>query len=339
MRAAQVTEHGEPGAVVRTVDVDEPEVPEGSVLVRVSTASLNFSDVARARGGVATVLAQPPFTLGMDVCGVVEQGPDEWLGQRVVGITNMAMGGLADKAVVPLTGLFAAPEVLTDVEAAAFLLPFHVAHLALHRRAALKAGETVLVLGAASAVGTAFVQLAVAAGANVLGSAGGPEKGKLVLSLGAAAAIDSESDDLFAAVLAQTGGRGADVIVDLVGGDRTESFWTCIAAEGRYLPVGFNDDATGGFTGRALRKVSMGNFSVVGVMLAYAEPNELMKQFGLNMLGSAVGQQVHADLLDVLASGVRPVVGRVIGLDEVGAALDDHAARRTSGRTVVEVTR
>ena len=339
MRAAQVTEHGEPGAVVRTVEVDEPEVPEGSVLVRVSTASLNFGDVARARGGVATVVAAPPFTLGMDVCGVVEVGPDEWVGQRVVGITNMAMGGLAEKAVVPLTGLFAAPEVLSDVEAAAFLLPFHVAHLALHRRAAVKPGETVLVLGAASAVGTAFVQLAVAAGATVLASAGGAEKGKLVLDLGASVAIDSESDDLFATVMANTSGRGADVIVDLVGGDRTESFWTCIAAEGRYLPVGFNDDATGGFTGRALRKVSMGNFSVVGVMLAYAEPNELMKQFGLNTLGSAVGQQVHADLLSVLDKGIRPVVGRVIGLDEVGAALDDHAARRTSGRTVVEVTR
>lgn len=339
MRAAQVTEHGEPGAVVRTVEVDEPEVPKGSVLVRVSTASLNFGDVARARGGVATVVAAPPFTLGMDVCGVVEVGPDEWVGQRVVGITNMAMGGLAEKAVVPLTGLFAAPEVLSDVEAAAFLLPFHVAHLALHRRAAVKPGETVLVLGAASAVGTAFVQLAVAAGATVLASAGGAEKGKLVLDLGASVAIDSESDDLFATVMANTSGRGADVIVDLVGGDRTESFWTCIAAEGRYLPVGFNDDATGGFTGRALRKVSMGNFSVVGVMLAYAEPNELMKQFGLNMLGSAVGQQVHADLLSVLDKGIRPVVGRVIGLDEVGAALDDHAARRTSGRTVVEVTR
>jgi NADPH2:quinone reductase len=339
MRAAQVTEHGEPGAVVRTVEVPEPDVPEGSVLVRVSTASLNFGDVARSRGGVATMLAQPPFTLGMDVCGTVEAGPSEWVGQRVVGITNMAMGGLAEKAVVPLSGLFAAPEVLTDVEAAAFLLPFHVAHLALHRRAAVRAGETVLVLGAATAVGTAFVQLAVAAGATVIASAGGPDKGKLCLDLGAAVAVDSRGDELFATVMAHTGGRGADVVVDLVGGAATETAWTCVAAEGRYLPVGFNDDDTGGFTGRPLRKVSMGNFSVVGVMLAYAEPNELMKQFGLNMLGPAVGQQVHADLLELLADGVRPVVGRVIGLDEVGAALDDHAARRTSGRTVVEVTR
>ena len=339
MRAAQVTEHGEPGAVVKTVDVPEPELQDGSAIVRVSTASLNFGDIARSRGGVATVLAQPPFTLGMDVCGVVEAGPEAWLGKRVVGITNMAMGGLAEKAVVPLTGLFEAPPQLSDVEAVAFLLPFHTAHLALHRRAKLAAGETVLVLGAASAVGTAFVQLAVAAGATVLASAGGAEKGKLCLDLGASVAIDATSDDLFATVMAHTGGRGADVVVDLVGGERTETAWTCVASEGRYVPVGFNDDETGGFTGRPLRKVSMGNFSVVGVMLAYAEPNELMKQFGLNLLGPAVGQQVHADLLALLEKGIRPVVGRVIGLDEVGAALDDHAARRTAGRTVVEVTR
>jgi NADPH2:quinone reductase len=334
-----VTEHGEPGAVVRTVEIPEPDLQDGSVLVRVSTASLNFGDVARARGGVATVLVPPPFTLGMDVCGVVEAGPAEWVGRRVVGITNMAMGGLADKAVVPLSGLFEAPEVLTDVEAAAFLLPFHLAHLALHRRAGLRAGETVLVLGAASAVGTAFVQLAVAAGATVLASAGGPDKGKLCLDLGAAVAIDATGDDLFTTVMAQTAGRGADVVVDLVGGDGTETAWTCVAAEGRYLPVGFNDDETGGFTGRPLRKVSMGNFSIIGVMIAYAEPNELMKQFGLNLLGSAVGQQVHAELLSLLAQGIRPVIGRVIGLDDVGAALDDHAARRTSGRTVVELAR
>ena len=339
MRAAQVTEHGEPGAVVRTVDIPEPEVPEGSVLVRVSTASLNFGDIARSRGGVATVLAAPPFTLGMDVCGVVEAGPDEWLGKRVVGITNMAMGGLAERAAVPLSGLFEAPEALTDVEAAAFLLPFHTAYLALHRRAKVQPGETVLVLGAASSVGTAFVQLAVAAGATVLASAGGPEKGKLCLDLGASLAIDANADDLFAAVMAHTGGRGAEVVIDLVGGAQTETVWTCVAAEGRYVPVGFNDDATGGFTGRPLRKVSMGNFSVVGVMLAYAEPNELMKQFGLNMLGAETGQQVHAELLALLGKGIRPVVGRVIGLDDVGAALDDHAARRTSGRTVVELSR
>jgi NADPH2:quinone reductase len=338
----QVVEHGEPAAAVQVVDIDVPEVADGAVLVAVSAASLNYGDIARSRGGVATVMAQPPFTLGMDVCGVVEQaasGLEHWVGKRVVGITNMAMGGIAEKAIVPATGLFEAPPQLDDREATAFLLPFHVSYLALQRRARLQPGETVLILGAASAVGTAAVQVAVALGATVIASAGGADKGKTCLELGASVAIDSQADNLFETVMASTDGRGADVIIDLVGGEATEQVWTTIAPEGRYLPVGFNDDETGGFAGKPLRKVSMGNFSVVGVLLAYAEPNQLMRQFGLNLLGPEAGQQIHAALCELIAAGrVRPVVGRVIRMDEVGAALEDHAHRRTTGRTVVDLS-
>jgi NADPH2:quinone reductase len=342
MRAAQVIEHGEPAQAVAVVEIDVPELAEDSVLVSVSAASLNYGDIARSRGGVATVMAQPPFTLGMDVCGIVEQaaaGLEHWIGQRVVGVTNMAMGGLAEKAIVPSTGLFAAPPELDDREATAFLLPFHVSYFALHDRAGLRPGETVLILGAASAVGTAAIQVAVALGATVLASAGGPDKGQTCIELGASAAINSRSDDLFEAVMAHTGGHGADVIFDLVGGEATEQVWTTIAPRGRYLPVGFNDDETGGFTGRALRKVSMGNFSVVGVLLAYAEPNQVMRQFGLNLLGAETGREVHAALLALVAAGaIKPVIGRTIALDQVGAALEDHAHRRTVGRTVVDLT-
>jgi NADPH:quinone reductase len=342
MRAAQVVRHGEPDDAVAVVDIDVPELTDGTVLVSVSTASLNYGDIARCRGGVATVLAQPPFTLGMDVCGIVEQaaaGLEHWVGQRVVGVTNLAMGGLAEKAIVPVSGLFEAPPELDDREAAAFLLPFHVSYFALQHRARLQPGETVLVLGAASAVGTAAIQVAIALGARVLASAGGHAKGKVCIELGASVAIDSQSDNLFDVVMTHTDDRGADVIFDLVGGEATEQVWTSIAPLGRYLPVGFNDDETGGFTGRALRKVSMGNFSVVGVLLAYAEPNQLMRQFGLNLLGPETGRQVHAALRALVASGaLQPVVGRTITLDQVGTALADHAHRRTVGRTVVDLT-
>jgi NADPH2:quinone reductase len=254
-------------------------------------------------------------------------------------VTNMAMGGLAEKAIVPVSGLFEAPPELDDREAAAFLLPFHVSYFALQDRARLQPGETVLVLGAASAVGTAAIQVAVALGATVLASAGGREKGQVCLDLGASVAIDSQSGNLFDVVMTHTDDRGADVIFDLVGGEATEQVWTTIAPLGRYLPVGFNDDETGGFAGRALRKVSMGNFSVVGVLLAYAEPNQLMRQFGLNLLGPETGQQVHAALRALVAAGaLKPVVGRTITLDQVGPALADHAHRRTVGRTVVDLT-
>jgi NADPH2:quinone reductase len=196
MRAARVIEHGEPSAVVTVEDVDAPEVTPGTVRVRVSTASLNYGDIARCRGGLASVMAQPPFTLGMDVCGTVEEaaeGLEQWVGKRVVGITPMAMGGLAEQALIPATALFEAPESLDDVQAAAFTLPFHISYLALVRRARLQPGEQLLVIGAASAVGTAAIQLGVAQGAHVIAAAGGPDKGKTCLELGAAVAIDSTS--------------------------------------------------------------------------------------------------------------------------------------------------
>lgn len=339
MRAAQVVRHGAPMEAVEVVDVPAPEVGPGLVRVAVTAASLNFGDIARCRGGVASVMAQPPFTLGMDVCGVVEaagEGAEHRIGERVVAITQMAMGGIAELALAPAHATFAAPPGLDDAEAAAFTLPFHVAHLALSRRARLRSGESLLVVGGASAVGTAAIQLGAATGASVLASAGGPEKAKLCAELGAAATVDRTSDDLFDAVMAHTDGAGVDVAFDVVGGDGTEEVWTCMARDGRYLAVGFNDDAQSGLTGRPLRKVSMGNFSVLGVLLSYNRPDPGLRRFGLNPFPPEVGAEVHAELLELIAAGrVRPVVGRRIGIDEVGAALEDHEARRTSGRTVV----
>jgi NADPH2:quinone reductase len=114
--------------------------------------------------------------------------------------------------------------------------------------------------------------------------------------------------------------------------------WTCAALGGRYLPVGFNDDPEAGLTGRPLRKVSMANVSVVGVVLAYLDAPIEFRRFGINPYPPAEGQRVHAALLDLVARGaVRPIIGRRIGLAEVAGALEDHAARRTSGRTVVDL--
>lgn len=341
MKAVQVLRHGDPADVVAVSDVAVPDVGPGEVRVAVSAASLNFGDIARARGGVATVMAQPPFTLGMDVCGVVEAagaGGDAWLGRRVVGMTKMAFGGMAEQAIVPVTSLFDAPPELDDAEATAFLLPFHTSYLALHMRAKLQAGESLLVTGAASGVGTAAVQLGAAAGARVIAIAGGVEKGRYCQSLGADAAIDYQQDDIFERVMELTGEQGADVAFDLVGGDLTEQIWTCMAREGRYLPVGFNGDAQGGLGGKPLRKISIGNFSVLGVMLAYGAPVGPMRRMGMNPNPPEIGQQVHAALCDLVASGrIRPAIGRRIRMDAVGAALADHEGRRTSGRTVVDV--
>jgi NADPH2:quinone reductase len=327
--------------VVRVEDVPPPEVAPGTVRIAVSAASLNFGDIARCRGGVASVVATPPFTLGMDVCGVVESAGDgahAWVGRRVVAMCAMSLGGIAELAIAPVSNVFDAPPELDDVEAAAFTLPFHTSWLALHQRARLRADEHLLVVGGATAVGTAAIQLGVAAGAHVMAVASAA-KGALCRELGAEISIDPDGEDIFDAVMAHTSDHGADVAMDMVGGDGTETIWTCMAWEGRYVPVGFNDDPQSGMTGRPLRKVSMGNFSVHGVMLSYNEAPTFLRKFGVHPNPPSLGPRVHTALCELVAAGrVRPVVGRRISMDEVAAALDDHEHRRTSGRTVVDLS-
>jgi NADPH2:quinone reductase len=321
-------------------DVPEPEPGPGEVRVRVAAASLNFGDIARCRGGVAAVMAEPPFTLGMDVAGVVDaagEGREDWVGRRVVGMATQSLGGMAELALCGT--VFDAPPELDDVEAAAFTLPFHLGRLALHERAALQSGEVLLVRSGASAVGTAAIQLGVAAGARVIATGGTAEKAELCRELGAERVVDHSSEDVFDAVMEHTGEHGADVIFDPIGGDQTEVMWTCAALGGRYIAAGFNDDPESGLTGRPLRKASMANVSIVGVILAYLDAPIEFRRFGINPFPPEVGDRVHAALLDLVASGdIRPTVGRRVGFDEVAGALEDHAARRTTGRTVVEIT-
>lgn len=343
MKAVQATEHGAPIDVVKVREIDVPEVGPGEIRVAVGASSVNFGDIARTRGGVASVQAQPPFTLGMDMCGVVEAagaGGEQWLGKRVVAMAKMSFGGMAQSAIATVNGVFDAPPELDDAEGAAFLLPFHTSYLGLHRRAKLQSGETLMVIGAATGVGTAAVQVGVAAGADVIAVAGGPEKGAYCRGLGAGTSIDYLTEDLFDRVMDHTNGRGVDVIFDLVGGPLTESYWTCMAGEGRYLPVGFNGETEGGLSGKPLRKVSTGNFSVIGVMLSYNQAPLPMRKFGVHPMPPSAGAQVHGGLCRLITSGaIRPAIGQRIGMDEVAQALDDHEQRRTRGRTVVEIDR
>jgi NADPH2:quinone reductase len=342
MKAVQVRRNGAPGEVCEVVDIAKPEPGPGQVRIRVAAGSLNFNDIDRCHGRVTTIPTPPPFTLGMDVCGVADAagaGGEAWIGKRVVAITQMAQGGLAEYAIAPANSVFDAPPSLDDAEATAFLLPFHTTHLALFKRARLERGEFLLVHSGASGLGSAAIQLGKAAGARVLATAGGPEKAKLCAQLGAELAIDHRAQDFAAAVLDHTQEVGAHVVCDLAGGDFVEKSWKCTAREGRYLCVGFADDPANGFTGRPLRPTCPGNFSIVGVMLAYIDGlPPAIRRMGMNPFGRAVGDEVHADLLRLLAEKkIRPVVGQRIGLADVGRALDDHEHRRTSGRTVVLV--
>jgi NADPH2:quinone reductase len=342
MRALQVTAHGRPGEVLAVRLVDRPEPGPGEVRVEVGAASLNFNDIDRCRGNLVSVPTPPPFTLGMDVCGVVDaagDGAQEWVGRRVVAITKTALGGIAEYAIAPSVSVFDAPEQLDDAEAAAFVLTFQASHLALFRRGRLHPGETLVVHSAASGLGTAGIQLGKAVGARVIAVAGGPEKGELCASLGADLVIDHLTDDFVESVLAATGDVGADVVYDLAGGDFVERSWRCTARGGRYLAVGFANDDENGMTGRPLRLACIGNVDIVCVMLGWAESVDPgMRRFGFNPFGRDVADEVHAELLKMVADGsIRPFVGRRVTMEEAGSALDDHEARRSLGRTVVAV--
>ena len=343
MKALQVTRNGPPGEVLEVVDISVPEPWDGEVRVKVGAASLNFNDIDRCRGKLVSVPTPPPYTLGMDACGVVDaagRGCAAWLGKRVVAITKMALGGIAEYAIADGVSVFAAPPDFDDAEAAAFLLPFQTSHLALFRRGRLLAGQTIVVHSAASGLGTAGMQLAKAAGARVIAVAGGAEKTARCRALGADLVIDHMAEDFVEVVLAATGDAGADVIYDLAGGDFAERSWRCTAHGGRYLAVGFADDDNNGMTGRPLRMACIGNIDIVGVMLAWVtavDPG--MRRFGFNPFGRGVADEIHADLLRLAAEGkIRPAIGRRVGMHDAGKALDEHERRRAIGRTVVIVT-
>lgn len=342
MRALQVSKNGRPSEALEIVNVPIPEPGPGQVRVAVSAGSLNFNDLDRCHGRVTTIPMPPPFILGMDVCGTVDAagaGAEAWLGRRVVAITQMAKGGLAEYALAPQDSVFDAPPELDDAEATSFVIPYHTTHLALFERGALRAGEGLLVISGASGLGTAAIQLGRAYGARVFATAGGPEKVALCRQLGAELAVDHWEANFANAVLDHTQDVGAEVVCDLAGGGFRIDAWRAVARGGRYLAVGFADDPENGTGGAPLRPTCIGNFSIVGVIGAYMShvPSPL-RRMGFNPFGRDVADAVHADLLRLVAQGdLRPHVGQRVSLEEAAMALEAHEQRRTLGRTVVMI--
>ena len=343
MRGLQVSRNGRPSEVLEIVELDIPEPGPGQVRIRVAAGSLNFNDLDRCYGRVTTIPMPPPFILGMDVCGVVDaigEGAEKWLGRRVVAITQMGQGGLAEYALAPSDSVFDAPPELDDGEAAAFVIPYHTAHLALFERAGLQAGETCLVIAGASGLGSAAIQLATAAGARAFATAGGAEKIKLCSDLGAELAVDHRETNFAEAVLDHTDDVGANVVCDLAGGSFVADAWRCTARDGRYLVIGFADDPENGTAGVALRPTCIGNFSIVGVIGAYmSNVPAVIRRTGFNPFGRDVAERVHAELMEGVAKGaLRPVVGNRVTLETAGRALERHEDRSSLGRSVVMIS-
>lgn len=338
--AWQVVRHGRPAHALELRTVPCPVPGPREVLVRPAATVCNYNEVDGCHGRYLTVDPPLPYTLGMEFVGtVIDAGPgaSEWMGRRVTGSGTGAVGAHADAVVGGVDMLFDAPPELDDTEAAAFFFPFHLAHLGLHERGRLEAGETVLVHAAAGGVGSAAVQLAVAAGARVIATAGGRRKVQVASSLGAEVVVDYRAEDFAAVVLEATDGRGVDLCFDGVGGEVMLRSLPCLARDGRHLVVGFASgieaEEVPMVTGRTL---CFGNISLVGVILSYGDPADVPPGTGYHPVPRAVGEAVQAHLLELLAAGqIRPLVGSVVPFDALPGALEEMEDRTTVGRVVV----
>jgi NADPH:quinone reductase len=326
MKAWRVHELGEPGRVLRLEDVDDPRPERGQLLVRVRAAAANFPDVLMCRGEYQE---KPPFpfTPGIELCGeVVEAGAGASrlaVGDRVIGSAELPHGAFAGLSLMADERTFAAPGALDDAEAAAFYIGYQTGWFALHHRAGLKAGETLLVHAAAGGVGSAAVQLGKAAGATVIGVVGGAEKAEVARSLGADVVVDRHTEDFVAVVKEHTGGRGADVVYDPVGGEAFKLSTKCIAFEGRILVIGF---ASGDMPTAAVNHALIKNYSIVGLHWGlYAKKDP------------AAIRRCHDDLTALAEQGVaKPLVGERLGFDNVADAVQRLADGKTVGRVVFE---
>ena len=225
---------------LRWTELPTPEPAPGQVRIGVHAASLNFPDLLTVQNKYQVKPALP-FVPGSEFSGIVEalgEGVRHLkLGDRVATIG--VSGGFATQACVDAAAVMPLPPGFDLDDAAAFAFTYGTSHHALIDRAALRAGETVLVLGAAGGVGSAAVQIAKAAGAQVIAAASSDEKCAFCRQLGADAVVNTGRDNLREALKAATEGKGPDVIYDPVGGELAEAAFRSIAWRGRYLVVGF----------------------------------------------------------------------------------------------------
>src|SRR5215468_7641284 len=322
MKAWQVPELGEPRDVLTLAEVPDPVPGPGQVLVRVLGAAANFPDVLMCRGGYQ-VRPPLPFTPGVELCGeVVAAGPGVTgiaPGDRLIG--GAIGGAFAELTLMNAASALPAPPGLDDAEAGAFFITYQTGWFGLHRRARLAAGETLLVHAAAGGVGSGAVQLGKAAGARVIGVAGGPEKASVARELGADVVVDRYLEDFVAVVKDVTGGRGADVVYDPVGGEAFRRSTKCIAFEGRILVVGF---ASGDIPSAALNHALVKNYSILGLHWGLYQQRD----------PQAV-RDCHAELTRLVAAGViRPLISERLPLADVPDGLRRLADGATTGRIV-----
>ncbi|KQW50768.1 MULTISPECIES: NADPH:quinone oxidoreductase family protein [unclassified Roseateles] len=304
-------------------ELPQPAPAAGQIRVQIKAASLNFPDLLIVQNKYQMKPALP-FVPGTEFSGVVTElgeGVKGFaVGQRIAAFGGL--GGFATEVCIPAMLAMPLPDAFSFEDAAAFICTYATSHHALMDRAALRAGETVLILGAAGGVGTAAIQIAKAAGARVIAAAGSDAKCEACKALGADAAINYTTQNLRDELKSLTQGKGPDVIYDPVGGDLAEAAFRSIAWRGRYLVIGF---AQGAIPALPLNLALLKGASIVGVFwgeFAKREPGPNAK-----MLGELAAWYT--------AGKIKPVIDRVLPMEELPAAFARMAAREVVGKLVL----
>ncbi len=322
MRAVVVDRWMEP-AELRVSEAPEPQLRPGALAIDVKAAGCNFFDILMVQGRYQ---AKPPFPFipGAELSGVVS-AIGEGVRGFAVGDRVLAGAGLsafAERAVVSAGAAHKLPASMSFAEGAALPTIYPTSYAGLVYRAHLAQGETLLVHAAAGGVGSAAVQIGRALGARVIATASGEEKLRVAREAGADVAIDYTREDWVARVLEETGGRGADVIYDSVGGEIFDKSLKCIAWNGRLLVIGF---AGGEIPSVKVNRILLKNIAVVGLHWgAYAkfEPERI--------------PETYRALFDLYAEGkIKPLIYREYPLAEVSAALAALGSRQSWGKVIL----
>ena len=322
MKAVLCKEYGLPGKLV-IEDIPSPKPAFGQVVVSVKACGVNFPDTLIIQGKYQ-FKPEMPFSPGGEVAGVVKEIGEGVTrvkpGDRVIAFNTW--GGFAEEMVVDADRTIPMPASMDFIPAAAFVLTYGTSYHALKDRAEIKAGETLLVLGAAGGVGLAAIQLGKAMGARVIAAASSVEKLKVCRDNGADETINYGSEDLRARVKVITAGKGVDIVYDPVGGPYSEPALRDMAWKGRFLVVGF---AAGDIPKVPLNLTLLKGCSIVGVFWGAFTKNEPERN-----------RENNWELMAMYAAGkIKPHIHATYPLERAAEALNEVLNKRVAGKVVL----
>ena len=321
MKAVVCTKIGDPN-LLEIKEIEKPKPNKNEVLIDVQAAGVNFPDALMVQGKYQIVM-DPPFTPGNEVCGYVEDSGDDVdieNGTKVIALPPI--GGFSEYVCVDKNLVIPVSEKVDSMAGASLPINYGTCYYALKRRANIKEGETLLVLGASGGIGTATIQLAEIMGVKTICAVGSNEKAEYVKSLGADEIIRYDQIDLKETVKDLTNGKGVDVVMDPVGGNITEQALRATAWNGRLLVVGFTD---GNIPKIPLNLTLVKGVSIIGVWWGRwttTSPEETAEDF------SELLSFIEKGELDIKPNNVHTI-------EETPLALENFLSRKNIGKTVI----